>query len=184
MAGIVTSTPLESAGLLQNLKYEVLSQGEDLVDFHASKDEFWVRDKTLEVISKITNIDTHVIHGLKSHAPTRLRSSTQLYAHFSVALIRNVLKSLEPKHTKLIVLLDRALPQEQQGPFNAAVKTELKEAKIAFNMFFHPMNSDFNGQIADYVAWAKFRQLERDDGEPLKLLRHAIDLSEEEIQWF
>ena len=181
MAGIVASAPLESASWLQNLKYEVLSTGEDLVDFHASKDLVWVRDQALEVISKITTISTFVIYGKKSSAPVDMHSSTRLYAHFSVVLMRKVLKSLENQHSKLVMLFDRALPQEQQGPFNAAVKAELKEANMPFNVFFHPMNSDFNGQIADYVAWAKFRQLERGDDGPWNLLSRALKPTEQDI---
>jgi hypothetical protein len=38
-----------------------------------------------------------------------------------------------------------------------------------------------NGQIADYVAWAKFRQLERDDPEYWNLLSKTLRPTEFEV---
>jgi hypothetical protein len=38
-------------------------------------------------------------------------------------------------------------------------------------MYFHSVRTDYNGQIADYVGWAKYVQLERGEERPWNSLK-------------
>lgn len=66
--------------------------------------------------------------------------------------------------------------------FHASIKPLFKKYQVDFHIFFQSMKTDHNGQIADYIAWSKFKQLERGESRPWDLLRQSISLSETEIK--
>ena len=106
----------------------------------------------------------------------------KLHGWFTREFIRLSHRFIEcGEHDQVVVVLDQALPVSQQGAFQLAMRKELKDLAKPFYIFFQPMNSDFLGQIADHVAWAKFRQLERGDDGPWKMLSQSLNPTEQDI---
>jgi hypothetical protein len=185
MASVMTLEPIRSSMAMQELKYRILALGHDFSAFHASQDQPWVRDEAIRRISNTRALRAHLVFGRKCMIPERLQKGWKVHGLFARELLRFSSLTIAPnRYGQVVVILDRALTESQQKAFQLAMRRELKDLGRPFHVYFHPMNSDFNGQIADYLAWAKFRQLERGDDAPLKSLRHSIDLSEEEIQQF
>lgn len=175
LAGVATLEPLASAIPLQNLKYLLLSEGVDISQFHATEDKYVVRERVFGVVTALKNMTTHTVYGLKSELPESVQSSAAMHIRFSRSLISTILKSYKDHQYDCVVLvLDQAFTKRVQGEFRSGIKPELKESDKPFHIYFHSMKTDFNGQIADYLAWAKFKQLERGENRPWGLLTQSI----------
>lgn len=179
MAGVAALAPLESAASMQALKYQLLADGRDQSEFHATEDLQAVRGRVFETIAGLRNIRAHVIYGDKHRAAPSLQSDTALHALFGRALVKYVIKAFARNdYGQVVVMFDQAFPKKKQDAFNAAVKPELKSLGKPFHIYFHPMKTDANGQIADYIAWAKFVALERQELRPWNALGRGFALSD------
>lgn len=167
MAGVVALEPYLTSVLMQRLRYKMLAQGHDIEYLHASEDRQVVRDEVFSVLSSIEGLKAHVIYGDKRRAAPSIQSEDRIYYIFAKALIKYLIKVHTPaEYDQVVVVLDKALNRRKQGEFEQAVKPLLKELKKPFRLFFHSVRSDYNAQIADYIAWAKFVALERDEQRP------------------
>ena len=179
MAGVAALAPIESAATIQALKYQLLAEGHDQSEFHATQDRQEVRNRVFSAISGLANIRSHVIFGDKHLAAPALQSDTSLHALFGRSLVSHVIGTYaSADFRQVVVLFDQAFSKKKQGTFNAAVKPELKALGKPFHIYFHPMKTDSNGQIADYIAWAKFVQLERNEQRPWDELQSALKPSD------
>jgi hypothetical protein len=180
MAGASVLAPLSTSQVLQELKYSMLSTGHDLMSFHASQDLIWVRDQVISQICLLKGLKVHVIHAKKALVPNELKSSYHLHSHFAREFIRFSLRAVEVEQAdQVVVIFDQALSSSQQGAFHAAIKSEIKKSQKLCRIYFHSMKTDFNGQIADYVAWAKFKQLERSESRPWNFLMKSLQPTEQ-----
>ncbi len=167
MAGIATLFPVNSSASLQTLKYRLLAGGFDVASFHASEDRQIIRDRVFELLRSQGLIVAHAVFGDKSLAPPDLRSDSSLLAHFGERLISTLIAQFPTMDYQQVVLLfDQSLPRKKRDVFYATVKPQLKALKKPFHIFFHSMQSDLNGQFADYVSWARYVALERNELRP------------------
>ena len=167
MAGVMVNSPIESGSKLNFLKYELLTEGVDVSDFHASEDRQAVRDRVFPVINSLTSIRAHVIHGDKHLLTPSLQSPAGLYGLFGKAIVKFALSSFSAdSFGQVVIVFDQALSKKNQGAFMAAVKPDLKAIRKPFRIYFHQMKTDANGQIADYICWAKYVEVERNELRP------------------
>ncbi|MEY3806334.1 MAG: Gordonia phage Kenna [Actinomycetota bacterium] len=175
MAGIAALAPLDSAAEMQALRYQLLAEGFDISGFHAAEDRQFVRNRVFEALQVVENIQAHVIYGEKKRAAQHIQSDSQLHALFGQALIRyflNVFHSSE--YQRVVVVFDQALTKKRQGDFHGVIKPELKALRKPFHLYFQKMVTDMNGQIADYVAWSKYVQMERNEDRPWLSLSSSL----------
>jgi hypothetical protein len=167
MASVMATLPLESASRLNALKYELLTEGVDVSDFHASEDKQSIRDRVFPIIDSLEGVRVHVIFGDKHFLPPNLQSPEGLYGLFGKAIVKFAFRSYSvDSFSQVVIVFDQALSKKKQGAFMAAVKPELKAIRKPFRIYFHQMKTDANGQIADYICWAKFVELERNEMRP------------------
>lgn len=182
MAGILTSDPLKTALPLQRLRYTWLERGLNVSSFHASPDLQEVRNSVIEEIVTLSEIEAHVVFGRKDQMHPSLKNVQNLHFHFTTEIVRH---HLEAGHisddSRLVVVVDQSLPAKGQSSFHASIKPIFKLRKGDFRVFFQSMKTDYNGQIADYVAWAKFKQLERGEHRPWQALSGSLMITEQEI---
>ncbi|HEX8389867.1 MAG TPA: hypothetical protein VF597_00410 [Candidatus Saccharimonadales bacterium] len=69
-----------------------------------------------------------------------------------------------------MIVFDKALTKKDQKAFLGELKPELKKLGKPYRIYFHRTLSDFNGQLADYLAWSKYVSLERNELRPLTAL--------------
>ena len=175
MACVAALAPLESAGKLNSLKYNLLSEGYDISSFHATEDRQFVRDRVFPLIDGLRNIRAHVIYGDKHSAAPSLHSAENLYALFGKAIMKFALLDFgKDKYHQIVVIFDQSLTKKKQGAFMAAVKPELKGLGKPFRIYFHQMKTDANGQIADYICWAKYVVLERNENRPWDSIQQTL----------
>ncbi|MFM8842541.1 MAG: DUF3800 domain-containing protein [Actinomycetota bacterium] len=183
MAGVLTSDPLRSALPLQALRYRLLEQGINLSSFHASPDLQVVRDSVIQEISTLPDLRAHVVFGDKEQLHPSLKNMQDLHFHFTTALMQFHLDAGHVQDSsQLVVVIDQSLTTRGQAAFNLSIKPIIKKYRKKFHIFFQSMKTDFNGQIADYVAWAKFKQLESDEHRPWQALSRSLTITEQEIK--
>lgn len=79
------------------------------------------------------------------------------------------------------MVFDQALTKSKQGTFHAVVKPRLKALGKPFHLYFQPMICDMNGQLADYIAWSKFVQLERAEQRPWAAVNDALHVTQMQL---
>lgn len=167
MASVMATSPIDSASRLNALKYELLAEGVDVSDFHATEDKQIVRDRVFPIIDALLNIRAHVIYGDKHLLAPGLQSPAGLYGLFGKAIVKYALGSFAAdSFAQVVIVFDQALSKKNQGAFMAAVKPDLKAIRKPFRIYFHQMKTDANGQIADYICWAKYVEIERNELRP------------------
>jgi hypothetical protein len=77
-------------------------------------------------------------------------------------------------YQRVVVVFDQALTKKKQGDFHGVIKPELKAMRKPFHIYFQKMVTDMNGQIADYVAWSKYVQLERRELRPWESINASL----------
>jgi len=171
LAAVTAAQPLSSSVSLQQLKYSLLSQHEDIEHFHASEDKQATRDHVFNALKELTNIKINYIYAKKRRAHPKYHDSAAFYALLGKTLLKYLFKGNQVQgHDKIVVVFDKALSAKEQKQFLKVVKPELKSTGKPYAIYFHRTLSDFNGQIADYVAWAKYVALERNELRPLSEL--------------
>lgn len=185
MAAVSMISPIEISGKLQELKYELLCEGNggnDYEYFHASEDRQITRDKVFEIISALKDkIKINYIYADK-RKKNPLLSPSGFYNLISGAIAKYLLKkySVNEKFDKIIIIFDKMLSKKEQDSFYKQAKPVLKEIGKPYAIYFHRTLSDFNGQVSDYCAWAKYVELERGEKRPMESLS-KINKSEFDI---
>jgi hypothetical protein len=173
MAAVTAESPIDSSIALQNLKYHLLAHntgGLEYQHFHASEDKQSVRDLVIEKIGAMKNIRVNYIIAEKRRTHPSFQNA-KFYSLLGSALVKYLLKvHKNSPYEKVIVVFDQALSRAEQDSFLKTAKPVLKAIGKPYAIYFHRTMSDFNGQIADYCAWAKFVSLERAEMRPLKAL--------------
>jgi len=168
MTAAITEDPLKSSAALQSLKYHFLEQGSDIEWFHAAPDRQAVRDQVFTAISALNGIRYHHIHIEKRKASATVQTASAIYALCGETLLRGILRDSIPEDVdQVIIIFDKALTRKDQEAFLKSVKPSLKSSGISYQIYFHRTMTDFNGQIADYGAWAKYVSLTRAEMRPL-----------------
>lgn len=182
MAGVLTQNPLQSARPFQELRYQLLEKGINQSSFHASPDLQEVRDLVFKQIAGLSSIRTHVVFGRKDQLHTSMKNMRDLHFYFTAALMRFHLDEGHIRDSnQLVVVIDQSLPAKWQAAFKLSIKPMIKQYQIKVHIFFQSMKTDYNGQIADYIAWSKFKQLERGENRPWDLLTQSIGPTEMEM---
>ena len=179
LGGIATLNPTSSATDLISLKYRLLSGGSDVPEFHASENRQEVRNEVFPVLNSLKGVKAHVIYGDKHYLATNLHNPGGIYSLYGKAMIKYFLQVYSNYSlSSITVVFDQTLTKKRRGQFEGMIKPELKKTGIPFNLYFHPMSTENNGQIADYISWAKYVELERKESRPWSSLKLQLKPSE------
>lgn len=182
MAGVIALAPLDTAIEMHALRYRLIAQGQNVRQFHASEDRQSVRNAVFSAMQRMPDARALVVHGDKSRMPTHLQSDTALHSLFGGSLVTMAIQAhTSDEYRQTVVVFDQALTKTKQGAFHAAVKPRLKALGKPFHLYFQPMISDANGQLADYIAWSKFVQLERAEERPWAAVNEALRVTQVDL---
>lgn len=185
LAAITTLSPLTTAKNLQSLKYNLLVnplEKETHEYFHASEDKQAVRDKVFDSLLRIKeNLFISYIWADKRKAHPSLQNKINFYGLLGSSICKYLLKRWsDDQYNKIIIVFDKLLSQKEEKAFLQKVKPELKKLNKPYAIYWHRTQSDFNSQIADYMAWAKYVSLEKNEQRPLEALE-GFSISEFDI---
>lgn len=182
MASVMTTDPIASSTPIQQLKYDLISQGQDLSSFRASKNANWVRHEVLHSFSRLALNGVHVVHAIKKQLPSSLKIRNLMFREFALRTSTEALKVVKNHGlNQATIILDQTVSAGEQDIIRGMILSSNSDKGVKVSVLFHPVSTDFNGQIADYVAWAKFRQLERGDYGPWTLLSRTLKPTEQHI---
>ncbi len=172
LAAVITKRPLVSSLNMQKLKYGYLEKNINIEYFHASEDRQFIRDSVISEIDKIHGaIDVNFIHTRKTLTDAKT-NPTSFYANLGIILSSEIITSRIGTFDKIIIIFDKCLRNKDQKAFLKTIKPKLNKLGMPYGIYFHRTLSDFNGQIADYFAWAKYVSLERNERRPLIALKN------------
>jgi len=182
MSAFFTTDPLQTAGKIASLKYSLLSQGVNVANFHASEDSQRVRDQVFDHIFGLKRVSGYTFWLKKGHLPVELKNTSAIYELLGLELARTTVNEANTrKVTSIVMVFDRTLRNREEQAFRSKSKAIFTRLRYPFHIYFHNVSKDFNGQIADYVAWANYVRLERDEQRPLdalpKNLRSASEVA-------
>jgi len=166
-----TNQPLENSAQLAKLKYELLTKGIDIANFHASEDLRVVRDRVFEIINSNSSC-----RAISMWLDKQDLDSTEFGAIGVYKILGNQISkyigdiALASGTQKLVIIFDKALTRKDQNAVFSALKPNFSVLGLPYHLYFHHVTKDFNGQIADYLAWARFISLERGEVRPLSTL--------------
>lgn len=171
MAAVIAGEPVASSGALQRLKYELLAEGVDLPHFHGSEDRQFVRDRVLEAINCLSGIEARVFFIDKRRAGSTVHDPVGTYSLFGRAIAQSLLDGPpDEEGGQVVVVFDKALTHKHENAFLAEIKPALAAVSRPYRIYFQSVKFDFTAQIADYVAWATYVSLERNEHRPLAAL--------------
>jgi hypothetical protein len=172
LAAVTTIAPINNAQKMQQLKYDVLNENQDLEYFHASEDKQAIRDRVFSTIKTMSkDLKVHYIHAEKPKTHPSLQNSASFYAKLGSTLLKFIVGYKANGYDKVVIIFDKALTNKDQRAFLGVVKPLLKSLGKPYHIYFHRTLSDFNGQIADYFAWAQYVSLERNERRPIDELK-------------
>ena len=73
-------------------------------------------------------------------------------------------------YKSLVMVYDKTLIYKEEQAFLSKAKGLLSQLNYPFHVYFHNVSKDFNGQIADYIAWSHYVALERGELRPFEAL--------------
>ncbi len=88
---VICKSPLQSAAQLNELRYQLLANGNDISEFHATEDRQFIRDQVFQLINSLDDIRVHVIYGDKHRVHPSLQSAEGLYGLFGKAIVKYAL---------------------------------------------------------------------------------------------
>ncbi len=171
LAAVVTENPLATSQELQDLKYEHLRGDIDTTYFHASEDKQAIRNDVIARLQRMSNtINVHYIHAQKNKTHPTLQNTPDFYGRLGTTLVKFIVTWKTSNYDEVVIVFDKALTNKEQKAFLSQIKPELKKIGKPYHIYFHQTLLDFNGQIADYFAWAKYVSLERNELRPIQAL--------------
>lgn len=184
MSAICTSDPSQNLSMLGRLKYDFLASGINIPNFHASEDVQVVRDKVFASFVNFSILSAQTFWVKKDDVRFTSTEHVKVYRLFGAGFAKWARSlSVEIELVTFVLVFDRGLSVKEQRAFLKATKGIFANLGSAYFVFFHNVHKDFNGQIADYIAWAHFVNLERDERRPLAALPEGLRTAENLFDW-
>lgn len=174
MAGMITDVPTETAQRVLDLKYELMQHDMKRPYFHATEDSTGVRKRMLDLIAPMPGFSVHAVWGDKHLASRKIHSKERFYSIFAGALAKFLVMALKPHYDPIVIVYDAAISKKEQSIFHKHIKPAMKEHGRTVRIHFDSIKHDPNGQIADYLAWAFQRSLEKSDPQAWDRLKHKL----------
>lgn len=152
-----------------------MSEGVNISNFHASDDRQGVRDKVLGQIALLECASAHTYWIRKDHPSLAGCDTVGIYEMFGHAIAQALMSELGTRRLNaVVVIFDKALMYKDEKAFLSRAKAIFSKMNHPFHIYFHNVSKDFNGQIADYIAWSHYVALERNELRPLTVLPPAL----------
>jgi hypothetical protein len=174
LTALCTTTPEFTAATMQRLKHQMLAEGHEDFEFHASTNKQATRDRVTAAIRSVPSGSFSVltVWCRKRLVPVDGREPSEFLGLVGAEISRRIAASTQGMTSGQVVLMfDRVLTGGQRDRFVHQVKQELKRSHKPFRIHTKAVTADLNAQIADYFSWAWFRHLESGDDRAVTDLR-------------
>jgi hypothetical protein len=155
LSAINTLNPLGKERL-EEIKYNLMKNGNDLEYFHAAEDKQSVREDSVIVQKNKTNPSLYV-----SEKKKKSKKGAKLYTIALRTLLRYIFcrHDNSAKVDQVVIVLSSIFDVNKRELIKKIIKIYLKQIfSNPFYLYFHQNRSDKNTQIADYCCWAIYRK--------------------------
>lgn len=172
--------PFPSYDKLREIKYDLIEDGINIEQFHATTDRQFVRDMVFNVIrDNINNIKVDSIIVQKNRANPSLYTEEKFYCKVFEMLMRWVLKERvdTDEIENLIIFTDSMPVHKKKKAMEKGVKltlAKLVKKGLHYNIYHHQSRSNLNLQVIDYINWAILRKWERGDTRSYDIVKDSI----------
>lgn len=161
MTAVVTVEPALSGAQMLALKYEQMLRGSNQLDFHAVYNSHGTRRRVFELIHSLSTIRSHTFVVDKTELTTGQQTIGDVLHLMAAAIAPWASSNAGSDHDHVTLVFDTAFTSPQSEVLKRHLKTHLSKSGLPYRIHFHRVANEPNGQIADYIAWAHFRDLER-----------------------
>ena len=184
MSAICTTNPSHNLRVLGRLKYELLSSGINISNFHASEDVQQVRNLVFGNLENLSIAGAKTFWIRKNDQRCSPPNPLQVYSNFGSAFAKWALsQKVKSGADRVVLVFDRVLSTKERGIFRSSTKGLFSSFDGVYFVYFHNVHKDFNGQVADYLAWAHYVDLERNERRPLDALPSHFADSHNLFDW-
>lgn len=175
-----TQNPEALTVSLAKLRYDLLTNGQEIECFHATDDRQAVRDQVFHTIRDCTPFDLDFLVVEKSEIPNAEREPTAFYPRFGHALVEMVLSRYAEDGERVIVITDRLPVKRHRNAVEKAFKIAIRQTlgDRAFTIVHHASAAHGALQAADYCLWAVQRKWKTGDERSYRLIADLIKTEE------
>ena len=163
LTGVLTRRPFPLESALTELRFDLIEEGLELEEFHATEDRQATRNRVFAAIGNhlaTLRIDSVVIEKRKTHP--KVQQPERFYPEMLGHLLRYTIReeSLE-RSSEVIVVTDELPLKKKRKAIEKAVKTTLKDmlpSNVRHRVMHHDSRSCCSLQVADYLNWAIYRK--------------------------
>jgi hypothetical protein len=167
LSAVSTLNPLGKE-MLEEIKYDLMKNGNDLEYFHAAEDKQSVRDLIYGFIENMRDIeiDSVIVQKNKTNpslyvSEKKSKRGAQLYTVALRTLLRYIFSRYinSANINQVVVVLSSIFDVSKRELIKKIIKIYLKQIfSNPFYLYFHQNRTDKNTQIADYCCWAIYRK--------------------------
>jgi hypothetical protein len=179
ITSVLASRPFTIGSALSELRYDLLEEGCDIQEFHATEDRQAVRDRVFRVLQNhlgSIRIDSIIVR--KCMIAPSWREPEVFYPNILGYLLRWVTKQERlTEAEQVIVILDVISHRKRRKAIEASVKKTLSRMlpkSLMYRVLHQDSKSSVCLQIADYANWAIHRKWSRGDDRSHRYVRDAI----------
>ena len=169
LSAVSTLNPLGKEKL-EEIKYDLIKNGNDLEYFHAAEDKQSVRDLVYSFIENMKDIeiDSVIVQKNKtnpslyiSEKKKKSKKGGMLYTIALRTLLQYIFRRYNNsvKVDQVVIVLSSIFDVNKRELIKKTIKIYLKQIfSNPFYLYFHENRSDKNTQITDYCCWAIYRK--------------------------
>lgn len=179
LTGVLMNRPFALEPALTELRFDMMEEGTELEEFHASEDRQATRDRVFDNIKNhfsALRVDSVIVEKRKTHP--KVQEAERFYPEMLGYLLDWVVrKEALTKASEVIVITDELPVQKKRRAVEKAVKTTLKDMlppSVKHRIMHHDSRSCCGLQVADYVNWAIYRKWKDDDTRSHKIVQSVI----------
>jgi hypothetical protein len=179
LTGVLTKRPFALDSVLTDLRFDLIEEGTELEEFHATNDRQATRNRVFASIRDNLGplrVDSVVVQKRKTHPS--VQHIERFYPEMLGYLLRYTIREESlASASEVIVVTDKLPLKQKRRAIEKAVKTTLKRmlpSNVKHRVMHHDSRSCCGLQVADYLNWAIFRKWESGDERSYKLIESAL----------
>ena len=175
LTAVFSFAPALAALKMLELKYRLYEDGIGVSNFHATDDKQTIRNMVFARISDLDEIEAHTMWLDKRQLVTPNPGPNDVFNSFGKFLV-NVVSSegMLNRMNNCVIVFDKTLLHRDEVAFRASAKQYFSRLKVPVQIYFHNVNREPISQVADYIAWAQYVVLERNEQRPLDSLPRRL----------
>jgi len=179
LTGVLTKRPFVLDPILTGLRFDLIEEGVELQEFHATEDKQGTRDRVFASIQgQLASLraDSVIVEKRKTHP--KVQQVERFYPEMLGYLLRYMVREESLDEAREVIVVTDELPlKKKRRAVEKAAKTTLAEMLpdgVRHRVMHHDSKSCCGLQAADYINWAIYWKWKDGDKRSYKLIQSAV----------